>query len=129
MHGQLYDVTRLPALVAVAEGAIVRVLSYVIERDELEVVSCDAQPPGHGNGRALVNAVIDLARARGVRRVWCTTINDNLPALGFWQAIGFRLAALRIGAVQSARQLKPSIPDYGYRGLAVRDELDLETLV
>jgi hypothetical protein len=49
-----------------------------------------------------------------------------LPALGFWQAIGFALIALRPGAVGSARELKPSIPSHGHRGLPIRDELDLE---
>jgi hypothetical protein len=52
VHGQLYDGAALPALVAVAEEEVVGVLTYVIDRDAVEVVSCDAQPPGHGLGRA-----------------------------------------------------------------------------
>jgi len=76
-----------------------------------------------------VEATVDLARAQCLRRVWCTTTNDNLAALGFWQALGFVLVALRPGAVETARRLKPPVPSGrsdGYRGLPIRDEIDLE---
>ena len=82
-------------------------------------------PPGQGVGRALVEATVDLARAQYLRRVWCTATNDNLAALGFWQALGFVLVELRPGAVETARRLKPSIPLHGYLGLPIRDEIDL----
>jgi ribosomal protein S18 acetylase RimI-like enzyme len=88
VHGRVYDVAALPALVAVVDGLVVGVLTYLVEGDALEIVSFDADPPGHGVGRALTRAAIDLAREQSLRRVWCTTTNDNLPALGFWQAAG-----------------------------------------
>ncbi len=117
VHGQLYDVAALPAVVAVSDNVMLGVLTYFIERDGLEVVSCAADPPGRGVGRTLVGGAVDLAREHSRHRVWCTTTNDNLPALGFWQAIGFALVALRPGAVADARRLKPSIPSHGHRGL------------
>ena len=55
----------------------------------------------------------------------CTTTNDKLAALGFWQALGFVLVELRPGAVETAQRLKPSIPLHGYLGLPIRDEIDL----
>jgi GNAT superfamily N-acetyltransferase len=125
VHGTVYDVTRLPALVAASEGTLVGVLTYFIANEALEVVSCDAAPPGRGTGRALVRAAIDLAADQRLSRVWCTTTNDNLPALGFWQALGFALTALRPDAVAAARAVKPALPWHGYRGLPIRDELDL----
>jgi hypothetical protein len=66
-----------------------------------------------------------MARHLGARELRCTTTNDNLPALGFWQALGFELVPLRPGTVAVARQLKPSIPQRRYRNLPIRDELDL----
>ncbi len=125
VHGRLYDVTNLPAIVATGGAQLLGVLTYHVAGRELEIVSCDAQPPGTGVGRALAAAAVDLARSRALGRVWCTTTNDNLPALGFWQAVGFRLVALRPRAVEDARRLKPVIPVNGYRGLPIRDELDL----
>jgi GNAT superfamily N-acetyltransferase len=126
VHGQLYDATTLPAYVAV-DGTDVRgVLTYAVTEHALEIVSCDARPTGEGIGRRLVHAAVERARAASLRRVWCTTTNDNLPALGFWQSRGFRIVALRPGAVAAARRIKPEIPVTGHRGLPIRDELDLE---
>lgn len=126
VHGRLYDASALPALVAEVGDLLVGVLTYHVDDGAVEIVSCDADPPGRGVGRTLTTAVVDRARVQGLRRVWCTTTNDNLPALGFWQAVGFRLVALRPEAVALARRLKPGIPTRGYRGLPIRDELDLE---
>jgi hypothetical protein len=58
--------------------------------------------------------------------VWVVTTNDNLGALAFYQRAGFRLCALRSGAVDQARAaLKPEIPLPGQDGLPLRDELEL----
>lgn len=51
------------------------------------------------------------------------TTNDNLDALRLYQRHGFRLAALRPGAVDRSRHLKPDIPAIGAYGLPLRDEL------
>ena len=129
VHGRLYELARLDALVAVVDDSLVGVLTYVVADAALEIVSCDADPPGRGVGRALAQAALGVARRRSLRRVWATTTNDNLAALGFWQAVGFRLAVLRTGAVGDARGLKSTIPECGHRGLPIRDELDLEVVL
>ncbi len=41
------------------------------------------------------------------REVRLTTTNDNVDALRFYQRRGFRLAELRPGAVDQAREQKP----------------------
>jgi len=52
--------------------------------------------------------------------------NDNVDALRFYQRRGFRLAALRPGAVDASRAtLKPEIPPTGAYGIPLRDELVL----
>ncbi len=129
VHGRLYNIAGLDALVSTTEDGLVGVLTYVVEDDVLEVVSCDADPAGCGVGRALAGAAVDLARRGSLRRVWATTTNDNLAALGFWQAVGFHLAALRPGAVKDARRLKSTISERGHRGLPIRDEIDLEMIL
>jgi uncharacterized protein YhfF/GNAT superfamily N-acetyltransferase len=129
VHGRLYDMAALDALVAATEDRLLGVLTYVIEDDALEIVSCDADPAGRGVGRALVDAALGVARRRSLRRVWATTTNDNLAALGFWQAVGFHLCALRPGVVADARRLKPTIPERGKRGLPIRDEIDVEMIL
>jgi hypothetical protein len=40
-----------------------------------------------------------------------------------------RLAALRPGAIEESRRIKPSIPLVGEHGIPIRDELELELLL
>jgi len=46
--------------------------------------------------------------------------------IGFYQKRGFTLAAAHIGAMESSRALKPSIPLTGMDGIPIRDELEFE---
>jgi len=48
-----------------------------------------------------------------------------VDALRFYQRRGFRLAGIRIGAMEQARKLKPVIPLIGRHGIPMRDEIDL----
>jgi ribosomal protein S18 acetylase RimI-like enzyme len=125
-HGVAYDLTALPTLVAVAADVIVGVLTYHVDDDALEVVSIDANPPGRGVGSLLLDAAAESARARGLRRLWLVTTNDNLDALRFYQRRGLRLVGLAPGAVEASRRIKPTIPEIGAYGIPLRDELTLE---
>jgi ribosomal protein S18 acetylase RimI-like enzyme len=114
-------------MVAVSEGRIVGHASYRIVEDGCEITSIAADPPQRGIGSALMDAITGEARRSGCRRAWLTTTNDNLGALRFYQRRGFRLLALRPGAVDSARRdLKPQLPAIGTHGIPMHDELDLE---
>ena len=79
-------------------------------------------------GKSL-DAVVEMARRAGTKRLWLVTSNDNLDALRFYQRRGWRLAALRPGAVVEARRLKPSIPAQGAYGIPLTDEIELEYIV
>jgi len=79
-----------------------------------------------GIGRALLDAATAALTTDGVQRVWLVTTNDNLVALRLYQRAGFRLTALRPGAIDEARRtLKPSIGEIGEHGIPIRDELEL----
>jgi hypothetical protein len=58
--------------------------------------------------------------------MWLVTTNDNLAAIAFYRARGWRQAAVRRGAVSEARRLKPQIPAFGTNGLPKEDELEFE---
>jgi GNAT superfamily N-acetyltransferase len=112
VHGHLYDAAAPPALVAATDTDVLGVVTYTLKGHALEIVSCDADPPGQGAGRALAEATVGIVRAQCVRRVWCTTTNDNLAALGSWQALGFVLVELRPCAVETARRLSRPAPPW-----------------
>ena len=118
---------RLPGFVALRDGEIVGHISYRGEGARCEIVSIDAEPQHAGIGSRLLDAVVEAARAEGFKVAWLTTTNDNLDAIRFYQRRGFRLSALRRGAVDEARStLKPAIPEVGSYGIPMHDELDLE---
>jgi GNAT superfamily N-acetyltransferase len=100
---------------------------YFPEADEGEIVSLDSLLPGQGIGTALLAAATGAIAEAGYARAVLVTTNDNLPALRFCQKRGFRLVAVHLGAVDTARKrFKPSIPLWGHDYLPLRDEWELE---
>ena len=129
-HGTVFQPAELPGLIAERDGEATGLLTYEVRGDTLEVVSINAFPPRGGTGTALLEAAARAARdEHGCRRVVLTTTNDNVDALRFYQRRGFRLVALRPGAVDASRRLKPEIPATGAHGIPLRDELELERMV
>jgi ribosomal protein S18 acetylase RimI-like enzyme len=125
-YGRLHQADRLPGLVAEVEGELVGLATYRVEDETCELVSLNSLRSGMGIGSKLLEAVVDLAGQEGCIRLWLITTNDNLQALGFYLKRGFRLVAVRLGAVEESRRLKPEIPAFGQDGIPIRDELVLE---
>jgi ribosomal protein S18 acetylase RimI-like enzyme len=128
-RGAVVDATDLDGFVAVVDGAPAGLLTYAVEGDELEVVTINADDPGRGVGRALMDAARAKALEVGARRMWLITTNDNARAFRFYQRWGMDLAALHRDGVTESRALKPSIPLTGYDDVALRHELEFELLL
>ena len=60
----------------------------------VEDVVVDANHRGRGVGRALLAALADRARGRGVRRLQLLADGTNGPALAFYDRLGWRATAL-----------------------------------
>jgi len=126
-HGELMRPLELPGLVAETAGEPVGLLTFRVDGRGCEIVSIHSAREGIGAGSALIAAVAEEALAAGCSRLWAMTTNENLRALEFYQRRGFRIAAVRPGAVdESRRTLKPEIPERGENGIPIRDEIDLE---
>jgi GNAT superfamily N-acetyltransferase len=96
-------------------------------QDTVELAALLVTEPGRGIGSALIEATLEAVRRRGTRLVWAVTTNDNLEALRLYQRRGFRIAAVRPGAVDRARAtLKPGIPEVAANGIPIRDEIELK---
>ncbi|HEX5822895.1 MAG TPA: GNAT family N-acetyltransferase [Candidatus Limnocylindrales bacterium] len=126
-RGEIVDVLDGEGLIAEADGRPVGLLTFRPDGPTtIELAALVVVEPGQGIGSALVEAFLDEARRRGVRRVWLVTTNDNLDALRLYHRRGFRLVALRAGAVDVARAtIKPSIGEVASNGIPIRDELEL----
>jgi len=127
-RGEIIDVLA-PGLGLVA-GAGLGLLTYRADGEALELTAVAVEPRGTGTGTALLDALVAEARRLGVGRIWVVTTNDNLEAIAFYQRRGFRLTALRAGAVDDARRtIKPAIPVVGQHGIEMHDELELALVV
>ena len=122
VHGRRFDPAELPALIA---GEREGLLTYEATAPAAEIVTLNALVPLRGVGTALVEALAGELAGQAAAEIRVTMTNDNLDALRFYQRRGFRLAAVRSGAVVEARRLKPSIPAIGNYGIPRHDELEL----
>ena len=121
-RGELIDVLAVSGLVADVEGRPAGLLAYRLEAGQCEIQALVATTPGVGIGTALVE---ELRRRVGPVPIRVVTTNDNMPARAFYERHGFRLVAVRPGAVDEARRtLKPTIGLLGHGGLPIRDELE-----
>ena len=125
-RGERVDALEPPGWVAERDGRPVGLVTAASRGDGWELVLLVAAERRAGVATALVRRVLDEAARASATQVWVVTTNDNLGALAFYQRLGFRLVALRPGAVDEARAtLKPEIPATGEDGLPLRDELEL----
>ena len=125
-RGKVVRTTDFPAIVAEKDGSLVGAATLDVDGDECEIVTLNGVPRGRGIGTVLIEAVMAHARERGCRTLRVTTTNANLDALRFYMRRGFRLAELRVGAVDRSRELKTGIPLTGLYGIPMHDELELE---
>jgi ribosomal protein S18 acetylase RimI-like enzyme len=91
----------------------------------MELVAINAFSQWKGVGSALIEAIAASAFALGFEAIRLTITNDNVDGLRFYQRRGFRLTALRPGAVDESRKRKPTISTNGQHGVPIHDELDL----
>jgi ribosomal-protein-alanine N-acetyltransferase len=88
------------ALFLVAEGEGQTIAGYVVAldaADEGEILNLAVAPAGrrHGLGRALVEHVLEVLRARGIRHVYLEVRESNAPARALYAAHGFEEVSRR----------------------------------
>jgi GNAT superfamily N-acetyltransferase len=125
-HGKVYHPEQLDGFAAAEKDQWIGLITFSLSNKELEVTSLDSLREGQGIGAALINKVVDEARANNCQRIFLITTNDNLHALGFYQRRGFELVKIYRGAVNESRKLKPGIPLIGENSIPLRDEIELE---
>jgi len=127
-RGIRYQADAIPAIVAMHEDRPVGLLTYdfLAGGSQCEVVTLSTRDENRGIAASLLERAEDIARAAGSWRIFLTTTNDNLRAIGVYQKRGWSFAALHKGIVDMARERVPHIPRIGLNGLPVRDELEFE---
>lgn len=79
------------------EGVIVGagVMHWNMDESELLYIQTSKEHRGKGYGKAAVAAMLDEARARGVKSVIVGTANTSLDNIAFYQKCGFRMDSIR----------------------------------
>lgn len=129
VHDGSFYPAALPGFIAERAGRIAGLVTYDVRPGVLEIVTINALQRQTGIGTMLIEVIRGEAKRLGCHEIVLTTTNDNIGALRFYQRRGFRLAALRPGAVDRSRQHKPEIPCTGDYGIPLRDEVDLTCVV
>ncbi|MHA1654544.1 MAG: GNAT family N-acetyltransferase [Candidatus Thorarchaeota archaeon] len=124
-RGRVHQPSTLEGLIAFSAKSPVSFLTFAVEGDSCEIVTLNALVMGMGVGSALLSALENELRKRGVSRVWLVTTNDNLRAVRFYQRRGYRISAIYPGAADNAQKIKPEIPTKGFYGIEIHDEIEL----
>ena len=99
VHDGAFYPADLPGFIAERAGRIAGLVTFDVRAGILEIVTINALDRYQGIGTMLIEAVRAEAKRLGCHQIMLTTTNDNIGALRFYQRRGFRLAALRPGAV------------------------------
>lgn len=129
--GRRFEADRLPGLVARLDGRPVGLVTLTFDEAsrQCEIITLSTGDENRGVGSSLLAVGIDEARCRGFTRVFLTTSNDNLRALGFYQRRGFRPVAVHRGMIDRYRDMVKAIPRVGMNRVPLRDEIELEYLI
>jgi ribosomal protein S18 acetylase RimI-like enzyme len=119
-----FIVAELPAYVAKVGDDTVGFVSFANMGDAVIIVALAVLPQwqGAGVGKSLVESVEAEAKGAGKKKLLVSTSNDDLPALAFYQAIGFQIFEVKPNVI-SEKHGKTML---GVGGLPVRDELRLQ---
>lgn len=97
-------------VVAERDGELVGTGCLMFEADgttgQMVRVSVRADLRGQDIGRAIVVHLLDVARGRGLQRVWMETNDGWVSAIGLYERCGFTVCARRDGLVFLERQLE-----------------------
>ena len=77
-----------------------RVLGYYIamtagDDEELLTITVHPDQTGQGYGKALLADLIHLAHARGAHRLFLEVRASNMPAIGLYEKLGFKMTGMR----------------------------------
>ncbi len=128
MFSKRYVVTDTPALVATQEEGILGFIFYTLfDLETVLIVALGVRPEyqGGGVGHALVKAVEEITIEKQRSQLLVVTSNDDLPALAFYQRLGFQLFEVAPDVV--AEKLGEQV--LGIGNIPVRDELRLRKVI
>jgi ribosomal protein S18 acetylase RimI-like enzyme len=122
-----FDAIGLPAYVAKVRNQVIGFISFAEADDTIIIVALGVQPKyqGSGVGTSLIAKVEAEAKRQGMSKLLVSTSNDDLPALAFYQRLGFQIYEVKpnVIAEKHGKILE------GIGRLPIRDELRLQKIL
>jgi GNAT superfamily N-acetyltransferase len=125
-RGRLVCPAELPGFVAAVSSVFAGLVTYDIVGDSCEIVTLNSIIERRGVATHLLEAVRRVAQEASCRRLWLVTTNDQLPVMTFLQKRGFVMTRVHRRAAEKARRHSLAVPQFGWTGIPVRDEIELE---
>lgn len=130
VHGEVFTPHLLPGFVAeTVNSEAAGLVTYQVRGKVCEIITLNSLVESQGVGSKLIEAVLEEAMKSGCSRLCLTTTNDNQRAINFYRNRGFRLSEIREGAVDKAREIKPTIPMLSPEGVPICDEWEFELIL
>ncbi len=125
--GKLFTVAELPAFVAKIGKKVIGFVSFAEVLDGLIIVALAVLPEYQdmGVGSSLIVKVEGEARTSRKKKILVSTSNDDLPALAFYQSLGFQIYEVKPNVIAE----KHGGLMKGIGNLPIRDELRLRKSV
>jgi len=118
-----FELAELPAYVAKIDNDLVGFVSFAEISDFLIIVALGVLPSYQGGsvGTKLVEEVEKEAKSQGKKEMLVSTSNDDLPALAFYQRLGFQIVEVKPNVIAQKHETFLQ----GIGGLPIRDEIRL----
>lgn len=122
-----FIVTELPTYLAKSGNDIIGFVSFAEVDDAITIVALGILPKyqNAGVGKSLIEKVEAETKRLGKKKLRVSTSNDDLPALAFYQSLGFQIYEVKPNVIAE----KHGMALKGIGGLPVRDELRLQKLL
>lgn len=122
-----FVVAELSAYVAKLENNTIGFISFAETDDAIIIVALGVLPQyqGSGVGRSLIEKVEAEAKRMLKKRLLVSISNDDLPALAFYQSLGFQIYEVKLNIIAE----KHGGILEGIGGLPIRDELRLRKIL
>lgn len=117
-------VAELPAYIVKVKGQTVGFVAFAETEDAIIIVALGVLPQYQNLniGKSLVEKVEEEAKRLCKKKLLVSTSNDDLPALAFYQSIGFQIYEIKQNVIAE----KHGMVLKGVGGLPIRDELRLQ---
>jgi ribosomal protein S18 acetylase RimI-like enzyme len=110
VRGNVIKLDEVDGLIAYDEKEIVGIITYIVCRNIIEIISLNSFKERKGAGTFLIQKLKEKAKNENICVIKLITTNDNINAIKFYQKRNFVISNIYINSIKKAREIKPNIP-------------------